>query len=357
MKVMTILGTRPEIIRLSLVIPRLDERADHVLVHTGQNYEDSLNSIFFRDLGLRAPDYSLGITAASFGEQAGKIMAVTERVMLKEQPARLLILGDTNSGLSAVVAARLGITVYHMEAGNRCYDKRVPEEVNRHIIDQASDILLPYTYRSRENLLAEGFPEGRIRVTGNPIYEVTEHYRKEIAASTILRELSLEAGKYILVTAHRAETVDDESRLRDLLQGLDGLHKEYHWPLIVSLHPRTRSRMAQYGLGLKNENIRLCEPFGFFDFIALEKNAGLIVSDSGTVQEEACIFKVPNITIRDVTERPETVDCGSNILCGVSPAAMRRAAADVLKEKPAWQPPPEYLEPKVADAVVGIVLG
>lgn len=357
MKVMTILGTRPEIIRLSLIIPRLDERADHVLVHTGQNYEDSLNSVFFRDLGLRAPDYSLGITATSFGEQVGKIMAVTERVMSKEQPARLLILGDTNSGLAAVVAARLGIAVYHMEAGNRCYDKRMPEEVNRRIIDGASDILLPYTYRSRENLLAEGFPESRIRVTGNPIYEVTEHYRREIAASRILRELSLEAGKYILVTAHRAETVDDASRLRDLLQGLDGLYEVYGWPLIVSLHPRTRSRMAQYGLDVKNKDIRFSEPFGFFDFIALEKNAGLIVSDSGTVQEEACIFKVPNITIRDVTERPETVDCGSNILCGVSPAAMRRAAAAVLKEKPAWQPPPEYLEPKVAGTVVGIVLG
>jgi UDP-N-acetylglucosamine 2-epimerase (non-hydrolysing) len=357
MKVMTILGTRPEIIRLSRVIPRLDESVEHVLVHTGQNYTDSLNTIFFRDLGLRKPDHYLGITAETFGEQVAKILTDTERVMLAEKPDCLLVLGDTNSGLSTVVAARLGIRVFHMEAGNRCYDNRVPEELNRRIIDQASDILMPYTGGSRENLLAEGFPGRRVYVTGNPIYEVIKHYRAQVEASKILSELTLEHGKYFLVTAHRAENVDDKQRLGDLLKGLEALYKKYGRTLVVSLHPRTASRMKQHGLDIENKDIRFCEPFGFFDFIALEQNAGLIISDSGTVQEEACIFKTPNITIRDVTERPETIACGSNILCGVKPEAMLRAAAVALVEKPQWTPPPEYLAENVAETVVRIVLG
>lgn len=354
---MTVLGTRPEIIRLSRIIGKLDRHCDHVLVHTGQNFEEKLNEVFFKDLKLREPDYHLGVRADSFAEQIGKIIIEIEKVILKEKPERILILGDTNSGLSSIVARRMGIPVFHMEAGNRCFDDRVPEEVNRRIIDHSSTVLLPYTHKSKENLLAEGIPGESIHVIGNPIYEVIRHYDKEIESSRILAGLNLQPQKYFLVTAHRAENVDDRNRLGNLLIALDTVNKKYALPVICSLHPRTKSKMTQFRLKVSNQDIRLLEPFGFFDFISLEKQARCVITDSGTVQEECCILRVPNITIRDVTERPETLDCGSNMLTGVSPDLIIKALEVVLEKKPEWEPPAEYLANNVSSRVVKIILG
>ncbi len=355
MKIMTILGTRPEIIRLSRVIPALDEAVDHLLVHTGQNYDTRLNDIFFEDLGVRLPDHWLGAKGA-FGEQAGMILSGCERLMTEGKPDRILILGDTNSGLSAIVAKRLGIPVYHMEAGNRCYDDRVPEEVNRRIIDHSSDVLMPYTHNSKENLMREGIPLNRILVTGNPIREVISHYEDKIAASRVLDELGVSVGRYFLVTMHRAENVDIEPRLRALTGGLLGLHEQFGYPVIVSTHPRTRSRMEAFGMDAGDSGVRFMEPFGFFDFVHLEKHAACLVSDSGTVQEECCIFGVPNVTIRDVTERPETVECGSNILSGADEDILLRTVNLVMGRATDWEPPPEYLATDVTRTVLNILL-
>jgi UDP-N-acetylglucosamine 2-epimerase (non-hydrolysing) len=357
MKVMTVLGTRPEIIRLSRVIEKLDSLCRHVLVHTGQNYDVNLNDIFFQQLNVRPPDHFLGVRGNTFGEQIGKIITAGEQIILTEKPDKLLILGDTNSGLAAVVAKRMGIPVYHMEAGNRCYDDRVPEEVNRRIIDSSSDIFMPYTERSRANLVREGVAGHRIFVTGNPIYEVIQHYNPGIKQSDVLTKLKLKAGGYFLVTMHREENVDVELRLRSLTEALTRLQKEYKVPVICSLHPRTANRMKRFGVDAATRQIQFHEPFSFFDFITLEQNALCVLSDSGTVQEECSIFKTANVTIRDVTERPETIECGSNILSGADPESIEQCVKVVLSRKGNWSAPPEYLIPNVSDTVANIVLG
>jgi UDP-N-acetylglucosamine 2-epimerase (non-hydrolysing) len=356
MKVMTVLGTRPEIIRLSRVIERLDELCEHVLVHTGQNYDVNLKDVFFEQLGVRAPDHYLG-ARGSLGEQIGAILAGCERILAQEKPDRFLVLGDTNSALGAIMAKRQGVPVYHMEAGNRCYDDRVPEEVNRRIIDHSSDVLMPYTERSRQNLLREGIPGRRVYVTGNPIYEVIRHHDAQIQASDVLRRLGLAPGRYFLVTMHRAENVDVEARLRGLTTAFDRLQREHGVPVVVSTHPRTRSRIEAFGVELHNPNVRYLEPFGFFDFVHLERSALCALSDSGTVQEECAIFRVPNVTIRDVTERPETVECGSNVLSGADPDLVLRCVRKVLGRKAAGAAPPEYLVENVSETVLNIVLG
>jgi UDP-N-acetylglucosamine 2-epimerase (non-hydrolysing) len=357
MKIITVLGTRPEIIRLSRVIERLDNLCDHVLVHTGQNFDPNLSDIFFKELKVRKCDHSLGVKGGTFGKQVGQMLGKVDEVLAKEKPDRLLILGDTNSGLSAILAKRRGIPVFHMEAGNRCYDDRVPEEVNRRVIDHSSDVLMPYTERSRQNLLKEGIEGQRIFVTGNPILEVINHYEPEIAKSQIHKKLGLEKNKYFLVSLHRAENVDLKPRLKNLLEALDRVQKQYKLPLILSLHPHTRQKIAQFVLKLSNSDIHPIDPPGFFSFIALERNAFCVLSDSGTVQEECCIFKVPNVTLRDVTERPETIECGSNILSGAEPEAVIKCVKTVLANPPNWQPPEEYLVSDVSDTVCKIVLG
>lgn len=357
MKVMTVLGTRPEIIRLSRLIPKLDALCDHVLVHTGQNFDPSLSDVFFRDLDVRAPDRSLGVRAESFGEQAGQILAGVERAIREELPDRLLILGDTNSGLAAVVAKRLGVPVFHMEAGNRCFDDRVPEEVNRRIIDHSSDVLLPYTERSRANLLREGIPSQRVIVTGNPIFEVLRHYERCIDASDVHARLGVERGAYFLVTAHRAENVDMPDRLRHLAEALRRIGEEHAVPIVVSMHPRTRSRLEAFGLMELVAGMRVMPPLGLFDFVALERAARCVLTDSGTVQEECCILRVANVTTRDVTERPETIECGSNIIAGVDPERVARAVRAALQRERNWVVPREYLAPAVSDTVVNVLLG
>jgi UDP-N-acetylglucosamine 2-epimerase (non-hydrolysing) len=355
MKVMTILGTRPEIIRLSRVIPLLDASVEHVLVHTGQNYDGRLSQLFFDELQVRRPDEFMGVRADSAAAQIGQILERSEALFLQHHPDRLLILGDTNSGMSAIAARRLGIPVYHMEAGNRCYDDRVPEEVNRRVIDHCSSVLMPYTERSRENLLREGIAGERIYVTGNPIKEVIDAFEPQIHASRILEKLGIVAGRYFLVTMHRAENVDLEQRLRGLVEGLARLHAAHRIPVICSFHPRTRSKVTAFGVDVSASGLHFLEPFGFFDFIRLERDAYCVLTDSGTVQEEACIFGVPNVTVRDVTERPETVECGSNYLSGVDPDTIVRAVDLVTRRRGGWTPPREYLAEAVASTVCRIV--
>ncbi|MFA4965613.1 MAG: UDP-N-acetylglucosamine 2-epimerase (non-hydrolyzing) [Thermoleophilia bacterium] len=357
MKVLTVLGTRPEIIRLSRVIEKLDGLCDHVLVHTGQNFDPKLSDLFFEELGVRPPDHHLGVSGATFGEQIGRLLTAVDAVLREERPEALLVLGDTNSGLCTVLAKRLGITVFHMEAGNRCYDDRVPEEVNRRVIDHSSSVLMPYTQRSKENLLREGVPGERIYVTGNPIHEVLEHYAPQIDAAPVFERLGVEPRRYFLATMHRAENVDVDERLRGLAAALEQAGREYDLPVLCSLHPRTQQKMRQFGVRVADERVRFLEPLGLFDFVALERQAFCTLSDSGTVQEECCLFHVPTVTMRDVTERPETVECGSNMLAGVEPETVLRCVRTVTASPPAWTPPPEYLAPDVSSAVVKIVLG
>jgi UDP-N-acetylglucosamine 2-epimerase (non-hydrolysing) len=354
MKVVTWLGTRPEIIRLSRVIPLLDRSAEHVVVHTGQNYDENLSDVFFREMQVRQPDVHLGIEASSFGAQAAQVIEKSFDFFARERPDRVVILGDTNSGLAAVSAARLGIPVFHMEAGNRCFDDRVPEEINRRIIDNCSDVLMPYTHRSKENLLAEGFERKRIAVTGNPIFEVLQFYREQIDASDVMERLSVAPQSFFLATLHRAENVDGEERLRGFVTALDRVAEIHGLPMLISLHPRTLDRLQHFGIDL-GTHIRVMKPLGFFDFVRLEMEAACVLSDSGTVQEECCIFGVPNVTLRDVTERAETIECGSNILTGGDGAAIESAVAIALMKAP-WTPPAEYLVPNVSQTVVKIVM-
>lgn len=357
MKIMTLFGTRPEIIRLNQVIKNLDEFCDQVLVHTGQNYDPNLSDIFFRDLELRKPDIHLGIEATRFAEQAGQILTRCGEVLSSVQPDRLLLLGDTNSGLAAIVASRMGIPVYHMEAGNRCYDDRVPEEINRRIIDHSSTMLMPYTHRSKENLLHEGIERERIFVIGNPIFEVLEAFKEKIEASDVMTRMKVDGKPYLLATMHRSENVDRKKRLEHLLLGLSAVADHYNHPLLVSVHPRTASKIEEFGLSKVSSRVRLLEPMGFFEFVKLEKSARLVLSDSGTVQEECAIFGVGNVTIRDVTERPETIECGSNILSGPKKEDILRAASIAMTMDSNWTPPSEYTAQNVARTVTKIVLG
>jgi UDP-N-acetylglucosamine 2-epimerase (non-hydrolysing) len=356
-KIVTVLGTRPEIIRLSRIVEKLDRLAEHVLVHTGQNFDRQLSDIFFEEMQIRKPNHYLAVTGNTLAGQISQILVRAESIFLQEKPDRLLILGDTNSALCAIVAKRMGISVFHMEAGNRCYDDRVPEEINRRLIDHSSDVLMPYTERSRANLLREGIPGEKVYVTGNPIFEVIENYRAHIERSNVLQKLQIEPRRYFLVTLHRAENVDIESRLCKFAEAFELISDHYGLPVIVSTHPRTRERMRQFGVATHHGDVRFPEPFGFFDFIALEQSACCVLSDSGTVQEECAILGTPNVTLRDVTERPETIECGSNILTGCEPNIILSSVRAVLDLDTKWNPPHEYLVPYVSSTVLRIVLG
>lgn len=316
MKVITILGTRPEIIRLSEIIKKLDKHMTHILVHTGQNFDYEMNEIFLKELSIRKPDYFMNSRSDTPFKQIAVILEKTEEILSKERPNAVLILGDTNSGLSAIVAKRLGITVFHMEAGNRCYSDKVPEEINRRIIDSCSDILLPYTQRSREQLLVEGYHPSKIFVTGNPIVEIIRKYIKKADKSKVLEQLNIKKNeKYVLVTMHREENVDDQKVLSDLCETFLEISKNYK--VIVSTHPRTKKRLEKINIKT-NENLKFMKPFGFIDFLKLEMNACCIITDSGTVQEEATILSKPCILTRTSTERPELLECGGVFMAGVN---------------------------------------
>jgi UDP-N-acetylglucosamine 2-epimerase (non-hydrolysing) len=356
-RVAIVLGTRPEIIRLSCVIEQLDRLCELSVVHTGQNFERSLSDVFFEELGVRAPDRHLGVTGGSFAERIGAILPAAQRRFEEERPDRLLVLGDTDSALSAYVAKRMGIPVLHMEAGNRCFDDRVPEEVNRRVIDSCSDLLMPYTERSRENLLREGFPANRVLVIGNPIKEVLDRHEARIGAATIRADLGLERNRYLLLTLHRQETVDHPQRLRAVLDEIAAAAEDLQLPVVFSVHPRTREWMERLNLLPNGDLWRLCEPFGYFDFVALVREARCVLTDSGTVQEECCILRVPAVTVRDVTERPETLECGSNALAGVGAGALRALITAACEGARDFNPPPEYLVPHVSSTVTKLVLG
>lgn len=352
---MTILGTRPEIIRLSIIMKKLDNQCDHIMVHTGQNHSPQLKDVFFKELSLREPDEYMGAESSVIGEQLGRIMIETDRLIKKHQPDAILQLGDTNSGLSVIVAEKMGIPVFHMEAGNRCYDEVVPEEKNRRIIDTISRHCLPYTPGSHYNLIREGVPENKIFTSGNPIHEVLSEYAPEIDRSTILEKLSLQPNKYFLVTTHRAENVDNEDRLRQIFRGLDLVATTYCQPIICSIHPRTKEKMERYGVKPVNELVILNEPFGFFDFVKLEKNARCTISDSGTVQEECCLFRVPAVTIRKTTERPETIACGSNRLSDLNGEQILKTVTEMLARSRDWEMPVGYVDPDVSDKVISYI--
>lgn len=355
-KILTVLGTRPEIIRLARLIPKLDGCFEHVLVHTGQNATPNLNDVFFSELAVRAPDVWMGVDTSSFGRQLGSLMEGFEKLLDEHHPDRVLILGDTNSGLVAFNCKRRGIPVYHMEAGNRCFDDRVPEEVNRKVIDHSSTILLPYTERSAENLVGEGIPRHRIFVTGNPIFEVLQHYSSEIDASPALERHGIAPLGYLLATMHRAENVDSPPVLDGLCAALVSVADLYGLPMILSVHPRLAVRLAE-GV-FADTMVRAVPAMPFFEFVKLQRQAALVLTDSGTVQEESAIFRVPVITIRDTTERPETIEAGSNIVASTDPARIVSAARFLhgLGRKGVWSPPLEYMDPNVSEKVVRILL-
>ncbi len=357
MKVVTIMGTRPEIIRLSCLIERLDRVANHVVVHTGQNYDHELNTIFFEDLGLRAPDHYLDADTSSLGAVLGDILAKTEQVLAAERPDAVVVLGDTNSAISAVMARRMRIPVYHMEAGNRCFDDRVPEEVNRRMVDHVADYNLVYTEHARRNLLAEGIHPSRILLTGSPMREVLDRHLADAAASDVLRRQGVDEGGYVLASVHREENVDDPPRLAGLLRALRGVGEDLGMPVLVSTHPRTRERLCHQPAEL-TEKLVLHPPFGFTDYIRLQRGARIVLSDSGTISEEATMLGFPAVTLRDRIERPEALDSGGIACSGVEPEAVREAVAVVLDAFDHDGPPAvpaEYRVPDVSRRVIGFI--
>ncbi|KPK45284.1 MAG: UDP-N-acetylglucosamine 2-epimerase [Phycisphaerae bacterium SG8_4] len=318
MKVATIVGTRPEIIRLSRVMAALDRYFDHVIIHTGQNYDYELNEIFFKQLEIRKPDYFMNSAGKSAAETIGNVIAQTDALLSKEEPDALLVLGDTNSCLAVISAKRLKIPIFHMEAGNRCFDLRVPEEINRKIVDHTSDINLTYSEHARRYLMAEGIKAETIIVTGSPMREVLEFYKDKIDASNIIEEMRLDTGKYFVVSAHREENIESETNFSDLIDTLNALAESYGMPIIVSTHPRTRKRLENLPGTVKlDQRINFLKPLGFLDYVRLQKDAFCVLSDSGTITEESSILNFPAVTIRQAHERPEGMDEGVLIMCGL----------------------------------------
>jgi UDP-N-acetylglucosamine 2-epimerase (non-hydrolysing) len=358
MRILTITSTRPELIRLSIIIKKLDKLVDHILVYTNQNYDPNLSTIFFDELNIRKPNYYFNFEYKTFGEFLSKSIIEFENILLKEKPDKILILGDTNSGLLSIIAEKYKISIYHMEAGNRSYDNRLPEETNRRIIDNVSTYNLPYTEDSKQILLNEGFNRNNIFKTGNPIYEVLNYYENEINNSKILTKLNLVKYKniipYILVTTHRTENVDNEEIFNNIINSINTISETYK--VVFSIHPRTKDKINKFSIKL-NDNIIISEPFGFFDFVKLEKNAKCIISDSGTVQEESCILGVPAVTIRETTERRETIECGSNILSGTRYNNIIESFNIMIKKDSTWIAPNDYLIENVSNIVINILSG
>ena len=317
-KVVTIVGTRPEIIRLSRLIPKLDEYTNHIFVHTGQNSDPKLNDVFFEDLGLRQPDHYLNVDTSSMGSVMGDTIKKSEELFLKEKPDAVMILGDTNSAVAAIVAERMHIPVYHMEAGNRSFDANVPEELNRKMVDHVASFNLPYNDYSLRNLLAEGVHPRTICITGSPIKEILEHNRDKIAKSQVLQDLGLKKDGYFLVSVHRQENVDLPERLEEVVQCLASVRDKWGLPILVSTHPRTKARLESLGLS-EVDGVNFHEPFGYLDYNQLQINAKCVISDSGTISEESALLGFPAVSLRDSIERPESLDVGSIILTGLDP--------------------------------------
>ncbi|GJQ64322.1 MAG: UDP-N-acetyl glucosamine 2-epimerase [Melioribacteraceae bacterium] len=331
-KVATIIGTRPEIIRLSSTIKLLDKHVTQVIIHTGQNYDYELNEVFFEDLGLRKPDYFLEVDTSSLGKVYGETISKSEEVLIKEKPDALLILGDTNSSISGIIAKRLRIPIYHMEAGNRCFDFNVPEEINRRIIDHVADFNLVYTEHARRHLISEGLPHRRIYLTGSPMKEVLLENMEKINSSNILKKLNLKDKEYFIVSTHREENVDNKENLIKIVTILNLLAEKYGFPVVVSTHPRTRKRLEELeGIEI-NEKIQFLKPFGFFDYVHLQMHATAAISDSGTISEESSMLSFPAISLRESMERPEAQDAGTIVLTGFDPSVVLDSIAITIEE-------------------------
>ncbi|MBT9150238.1 MAG: UDP-2,3-diacetamido-2,3-dideoxy-D-glucuronate 2-epimerase [candidate division WS2 bacterium] len=357
LKVMTIVGTRPEIIRLSEVIKACDMYFNHILVHTGQNWDYTLNQVFFEELGLREPDYYLNVAGTHLGETMGNIIAKSYEVLLQEKPDALLILGDTNSALSAIPAKRLKVPIFHMEAGNRCFDQNVPEEINRKIVDHISDINLPYTEHSRRYLLAEGIRKEHIFVTGSPMTEILQKNMANILHSKVLAALGLEPDKYILVSAHREENIDNEKNFSSLVSALNSIAEKYQMPIIYSTHPRSWKRIEERGLKF-HPLIRQLKPFGFFDYNKLQLNSFCVLSDSGTLSEESAILGFPAVLIRTSTERPEVLDKGTVIIGGITERDIAQAVElcrNMWENAEKTVLSPDYMDANVSMKVVKLI--
>ena len=364
LKVMTILGTRPEIIRLSRVMARLDDFTDHVIVHTGQNWDYELNEVFFEDLGVRKPDHFLGTGGGTLGETMGKILIESERAIRAERPDAVLVLGDTNSAISAIMARRMKVPVYHMEAGNRSYDRNVPEETNRKLVDHIADFNLVYTEHARRHLLSEGLHHRRIYLTGSPMREVLDHYRAQIEASDVLTRLNLTPQGYFIVSLHREENVDSSARLLSLLETLNALAVTYDMPVIVSTHPRTRKRLEMLEGATLDPRVQYMKPFGFHDYNNLQMNAFCAISDSGTIAEESSILGFPAITPRDAIERPEGLDVGCILMTGLDRNTIENGISAVTRlfaeRKAVGQPnpvPADYCISNTSERVLNLILG
>ena len=360
LKVLTVVGTRPEIIRLSRVMSLLDEYVNHIIAHTGQNYDYELNEIFYKDLGLRKPDFFLNVDVSSLEASVGDIIRKSGELLRVEKPDALLVLGDTNSCLSAYMAKRLHIPIFHMEAGNRCFDFNVPEEINRRIIDHIADFNLVYTEHARRHLISEGLPHRRIYLTGSPMFEVLSHYKNKIEASTIADTLKLKQKKYFVVSAHREENVDNPENLRRILLILNSLAEDYKLPVIVSTHPRTRKRVEIIEDLRLDNRIQFLKPFGFTDYVSLQLNALCTVSDSGTISEESAILNFPAISLRNSMERPEAQDAGTIILTGFDMDVVINAtnlAINEHKNNPIKQTPPDYTVPDTSWRVLKLIQG
>lgn len=358
LKVMTVVGTRPEIIRLSATIKLLDEHTEQILVHTGQNYDYELNEVFFEDLGLRRPDHFMNADVSSLGTALGSILTKTEQLLVEEKPDAFLVLGDTNSCISAVIAKRMKVPVFHMEAGNRSFDENVPEETNRRLVDHVSDYNLVYTEHARRNLLAEGIHPSRILLTGSPMREVLEQNRDQIDASDAVERAGLKAGEYFLVSLHREENVDNAVRLRSAIESLQALRAEYSLPVLVSTHPRTRKRIEALGDSDAVEGLIFHPPFGFHDYIKLQRDSRLVLSDSGTISEESAILGFPAVTLRDFIERPEAQDAGAIVTSGVRPDSVTMATklALELPAAPLERAPEEYRIRNTAERVLAALV-
>ena len=359
LKVMTIVGTRPEIIRLAETIKKCDEYFDHVLVHTGQNWDYTLNDVFFKELELREPDHFLGVVGNHLGETMGNIIATSYEILQKEKPEALLILGDTNSCLSAIAAKRLKIPVFHMEAGNRCFDQNVPEEINRRIVDVTSDVNLAYTEHARRYLLSEGMRKEYTFVTGSPLPEVFHRYMDKIDESDVLDRLGLEKGKFILVSAHREENIDNDANFKSLTDALNAIAEKYDMPVIYSTHPRSWKRIESMGIEF-HKNIRQLKPFGFYDYNKLQKDSFCVLSDSGSLAEESNIMNFPAVSIRTSTERPEAIDKGSVILGGIDFDSITQAIEVITKQKELGEmlvKVHDYTDINVSMKVVNVIQG
>lgn len=362
MKVVTVLGTRPEIIRLARVMAALDEVVDHKIVHTGQNYDYELNDVFFEELGVRKPDHFLNVDTSSLGKCLGEILIKTEQVLLKEKPDAMLVLGDTNSAIATIMAKRMKVPSYHMEAGNRCFDANVPEEINRKLVDHTADFNLVYTEHARRHLIAEGLSHRFIYLTGSPMREVLEHSLSKIESSNVLQQLELEAGKYFIVSVHREENVDSRESLEKVVDCLRALHDEYGYPVIVSTHPRTRNRLEKIGITDAESGIRFLKPFGFFDYNHLQMKAFCAVSDSGTISEESSILDFPAVTLRQSIERPEALDTGAIALTGLDKKVLLQnvkiaTAGREIFSNTEREIPEEYKVRNTSERVVRLITG